>query len=89
MSPLIRNNNLDPSNPLYYAPPRLRGRSPETQIEQADDDAQGALVPSDTGKKSVRLLSSREEPRRQSRIFDEAVTRALQDTPRPRAAPVL
>jgi hypothetical protein len=85
MSPLIRNN-LDPSNPLYYAPPRLRQNSPETPIERPADEGQGALVPSGTGQTPARLRDSPEDqPRRQSRIFEEAVSRALQESLEPEA----
>jgi hypothetical protein len=85
MSPLKRNN-LDPSNPLYYAPPRLRQNSLETPIEQPPDEGQGALVPSGTGQPPARLQgNSDEQPRRQSRIFEEAVSRALQESLEPEA----
>jgi hypothetical protein len=85
MSPLIRNN-LDPSNPLYYAPPRLRQNSLETPIEPPPDEGQGALVPSGTGQAPARLQGNTDEqPRRQSRIFEEAVSRALQESLEPEA----
>jgi hypothetical protein len=84
MSPLIRNN-LDPSNPLYYAPPRLR-QPLETPIERPPDEGQGALVPSDTGQVPARISENQQEPpRRQSRIFEEAVSRALQESMEPQA----
>jgi hypothetical protein len=83
MSPLIRNN-LDPSNPLYYAPPRLRQNSLETPIERPADESQGSLVPSGTGQTPARLQEGQDEqPRRQSRIFEEAVSRALQESLEP------
>jgi hypothetical protein len=78
MSPLIRNNNIDPSNPLYYAPPRLRQPSLEPRPERSEDEGQ-ALVPSGTAHPPLRLSGSPDEPRRQSRIFEEAVSRALQE----------
>jgi hypothetical protein len=85
MSPLIRNN-LDPSNPLYYAPPRLRQNSLETPIERPADESQGSLVPSGTGQTPARLQEGQDEqPRRQSRIFEEAVSRALQESLEPEA----
>jgi hypothetical protein len=85
MSPLIRNN-LDPSNPLYYAPPRLRQNSPETPIEQPPDEGHGALVPSGGGQTPARLQGNTDDqPRRQSRIFEEAVSRALQESLEPEA----
>jgi hypothetical protein len=85
MSPLIRNN-LDPSNPLYYAPPRLRQNSLETPIERPTDESQGSLVPSGTGQTPARLQEGQDEqPRRQSRIFEEAVSRALQESLEPEA----
>ena len=85
MSPLIRNN-LDPSNPLYSAPPRLRQNSLETPIERPADESQGSLVPSGTGQTPARLQEGQDEqPRRQSRIFEEAVSRALQESLEPEA----
>jgi hypothetical protein len=84
MSPLIRNN-LDPSNPLYYAPPRLR-QPLETPIERPPDEEQRSLVPSDTGQVPARINEGQEsQPRRQSRIFEEAVSRALQESLEPQA----
>jgi hypothetical protein len=76
MSPLIRNN-IDPSNPLYYAPPRLRQPPLVPPSERPDDEGQ-ALVPSGGGATPVRP-GPEDEPRRQSRIFEEAVSRAMQE----------
>jgi hypothetical protein len=76
MSPLIRNN-IDPSNPLYYAPPRLRQPGLEPPSERPDDESQGALVPSSAGSTPARL--DPDLPRRQSRAFEEAVSRAIQE----------
>jgi hypothetical protein len=76
MSPLIRNN-IDPSNPLYYAPPRLRQPGLELPPERPDDESQGALVPSSAGSTPARLDPN--DPRRQSRMFEEAVSRAIQE----------
>jgi hypothetical protein len=76
MSPLIRNN-IDPSNPLYYAPPRLR--QPVLEPRPADDESQGALVPTSAGSPPARIEGNLDdEPRRQSRLFEEAVSRAMQ-----------
>ena len=77
MSPLIRNN-IDPSNPLYYAPPRLRQPGLEPPPERPDDESQGALVPSSAGSTPMRL-DPEDLPRRQSRVFEEAVSRAIQE----------
>jgi hypothetical protein len=77
MSPLIRNN-IDPSNPLYYAPPRLRQPGLEPPPERPDDESHGALVPSSAGSTPVRL-EPESLPRRQSRVFEEAVSRAIQE----------
>src|SRR5690349_346946 len=83
MSPLIRNN-IDPSNPLYYAPPRLRQPTLEPRLERPDDEGQGALVPSGGGATPVRISPTKDdEPRRQSRIFEEAVSRAMQESLEP------
>ena len=69
MSPLIRNN-IDPSNPLYYAPPRMRQPIVEPRPERSEDE--GALVPSGGGPTPVRLGAPPEDqPRRQSRIFED------------------
>ena len=76
MSPLIRNN-IDPSNPLYYAPPRLRQPGLELPPERSDE-SQGALVPSSAGSTPARL-DPEDLPRRQSRAFEEAVSRAIQE----------
>ena len=80
MSPLIRNN-IDPSNPLYYAPPRLRQPGLEPRLERPDEEGQGgALVPSSAGSTPARLAGNPEDqPRRQSRMFEEAVSRAMQE----------
>ena len=76
MSPLIRNN-IDPSNPLYYAPPRLR--QPVLEPRPADDEGHGALVPTSAGSPPARISGNPDdEPRRQSRLFEEAVSRAMQ-----------
>src|SRR5881394_1562627 len=78
MSPLIRNN-IDPSNPLYYAPPRMRQPIVEPRPERSEDEGQ-ALVPSGGGPTPVRLGITEEQPRRPSRMFEEAVSRAMQES---------
>jgi hypothetical protein len=86
MSPLIRNN-IDPSNPLYYAPPRMRQPPLEPRLERPDDEGQ-ALVPSSAGSAPARQGGSPEDdPRRQARVFEEAISRAIQEQLEPDQIP--
>jgi hypothetical protein len=79
MSTLMRDN-IDPNNPLYYAPPRLRRHSLETRLHRPDEEGQGSLVPTEAGQVPQRRgVSLEEQPRQQSRIFEDAVSRALQE----------
>jgi hypothetical protein len=95
MSTLMRDN-IDPNNPLYYAPPRLRRHPLESQPQPQPDEPdnpegqQGAPVTNATEPAPVRRTARPEEPpRRQSRLFEDAVSRALQEQlePEPIHAP--
>jgi hypothetical protein len=95
MSTLMRDDQ-DPNNPLYYAPPRLRRHPLESRLRPVEDtqslpvasppdeERQGLPMHSGIGQTPARRgASSEEQPRRQSRLFEDAVSRALQESLQP------
>jgi hypothetical protein len=89
MSTLMRDDQ-DPNNPLYYAPPRLRRHPLESRLRPVEEAP--VARPLDDRKEASPMLGGitqmpsrrgaappEEPPRRQSRLFEDAVSRALQE----------